>query len=107
MTPLYDVMSLQPTYGAHQLTRRHMKMAMAVGRNRRYGLFDIAPRHFLQTAEVCGMGDAVLHDIFAELKIESDQAIEATLAGLPVGFPVALAESIIGGFRERLRQLER
>ena len=52
------------------------------------------------------MADAVLHEIYSELIDQSEQAIETALAGLPDGFLVALAESITGGYRERLRQLE-
>ena len=106
MAPLYDVMSVQPIFDAHQLTRRQMKMAMAVGKNRHYGVHDIAPRHFLQMAELCGMGESVVQAIFEELKYDSAKAIEATLSGLPKGFPGKLADSIVGGFNTRLGQLD-
>ena len=105
-TPLYDVMSLQPVYDARQLTRRQLKMAMAVGRNRHYGVFDIVPRHFLQMAELCGMGENIVREIFAELAQDSYAAIAATRAAMPDDFPAELADSIIGGYQDRLRQIE-
>jgi serine/threonine-protein kinase HipA len=106
MTPLYDVMSLQPVFDAKQLTKRQMKMAMAVGKNRRYGVFDIVPRHFLQTAEACGVGESIVTEIFAELADSADAAIETVTSSLPDRFPAAITDSIVGGFRDRLRLLE-
>ena len=107
MAPLYDVMSLQPIFDAKQLTRRQMKMAMAVGKKRRYRLFDILPRHFLQTAELCGMGESIVQEIFTELLKDSDNAIEKTVAAMPKGFPASITDSIIGGYKARLPQIER
>lgn len=107
MTPLYDVMSLQPIFDAKQLTQKQMKMAMAVGKRRRYRLFKILPRHFLQTAELCGMGESIVQKIFTELLNDSERAIEKTVAALPQGFPATIADSIIGGYQRRLPQIER
>ena len=82
-------------------------MAMAVGKKRRYRLFDILPRHFLQTAELCGMGESIVQEIFTELLKDSDNAIEKTVAALPKGFPASITDSIIGGYKARLPQIER
>jgi serine/threonine-protein kinase HipA len=106
MTPLYDVMSLQPVHDAKQLTRRQMKMAMAIGTRRCYGIFDIMPRHFVQTADLCGIGESVVHEIFEELRNVSDDAIETTLAAMPDTFPATIADSIVGGYRSRLKLLD-
>lgn len=105
MTPLYDVMSIQPVFDAGQIRQRQMKMAMAVGNNRHYVVHEIVPRHFLQTADACGMGASVLHEIFDKLKSESRKAIDDTLSALPDGFPEGLADSIAKGFKSRLRNL--
>ena len=105
MTPLYDVMSVQPVFDAGQLRQRELKMAMAVGKNRHYKVREIVPRHFLQTAETCGMGESILHEIFDELKSDAEKAIDITLSALPDNFPAALADSIIEGFNSRLRFL--
>ncbi|WP_138381163.1 type II toxin-antitoxin system HipA family toxin [Luteithermobacter gelatinilyticus] len=106
LTPFYDVMSVQPLYDAKQLQQRQMKMAMAIGKSRHYLVHRISPRHFLETAEACGMGKNIVQELFAELLDRSDKAIDKTLAALPNGFPHGLTESIIGGYRRRLRQLE-
>lgn len=106
LTPFYDVMSVQPLYDAKQLKRQQMRMAMAVGKSRHYPVHRIAPRHFLQTAKACGMGESIVQEVFAELLDASEAAITETLAALPKSFPTGLIDSIIGGYCSRLRLLE-
>lgn len=106
LTPFYDVMSTQPNLDEHQLRQRDMKMAMAVGRNRHYHISEIMPRHFLQTAEFCGMGESIVREIFMELLEHGETAISSVENDLPPDFPEPLFESIAGGFRRRLRLLE-
>ena len=107
LTPLYDVMSAQPAVDAGQLRRNKFKLANAVGDNRHYVIDTIMPRHFVQTAVKCGIAAAMVEEICAELAECADTAIEETLASLPDDFPAALAESITGGMRARLRLIER
>ena len=103
LTPLYDVMSLQPAIDASRLRKNQFRFANAVGNNRHYIIDGILPRHFVQTAENSGLPGAVVDGIYAELAETAETAIDATVAALPEGFPEALAESIVGGFRTRLR----
>ena len=106
LTPLYDVMSTQPNFDAHQLRQRDMKMAMAVGRNRHYAVNEIVPRHFLQTAAACGMGESIVREILEELLEHGEAAISNVGDDLPPDFPEPLFESVTEGFRRRLRLLE-
>lgn len=106
LTPLYDVMSVQPNFDAHQLRQRDMKMAMSVGRNRHYVVNEIMPRHFLQTAAACGMGESIVRAIFEELLEHGEAAILNVRNELPPDFPEPLLESVTNGFRRRLRLLE-
>lgn len=106
MTPLYDVMSVQPAVDAGQLRKNRMKLALAVGDKRHYVIDTILPRHFTQTAEKNGLPAAVVEDICAELAGTAESTIDDTLASLPEDFPVALAESIAGGMRARLGTLK-
>ncbi|MGH7824236.1 MAG: HipA domain-containing protein [Candidatus Binatia bacterium] len=48
LTPLYDVMSVQPALDGSQLRRNKMKLAL-----------EIMPRHFLQTAAKSGIPASV------------------------------------------------
>ena len=68
MTPLYDVISAQPSVDAGQIRQNSFRVAMAVGDNRHYRINSIAPRHFLQSAEHAGVGEEIVHSIFGELR---------------------------------------
>ncbi len=50
LTPLYDVLSAQPSLDARQIERKQMKLAMSVGLSRHYRIEEIRGRHFVQTA---------------------------------------------------------
>jgi serine/threonine-protein kinase HipA len=106
LTPLYDVMSVQPAFDAGQLRRNNMKLALAVGDNRHYAVYEIMPRHFVQTAAKSGIPSFLVQTIFDELLQAEQAAISKVMNDLPVGFPQDLAESIVGGLRARLRIVE-
>ena len=106
LTPLYDVMSVQPAFDAGQLRRNQMKFALAVGDNRHYVIHEIMPRHFVQTAAKSGIPASVVQTIFDELLQAAEVTISKVMSDLPAGFPQALADSIISGLRARLRLIE-
>jgi serine/threonine-protein kinase HipA len=103
LTPLYDVMSVQPAFDARQLRKNQMKFAMAVGDNRHYLVYEIMPRHFIETAAKSGVPSAFVQSIFDELVGSADAVINQVMKDLPAGFPQEPAESIVGGLRARLR----
>jgi serine/threonine-protein kinase HipA len=105
MTPLYDVVSAQPSVDAGQLPRNKMKLAMAVGNSRHYVVDRIAPRHFVETAARAGVGASVVKKAFDDLRSIGPVAIDAIRNALSPGFPENIANSIIHGFEDRLRQL--
>lgn len=105
MTPLYDVMSLQPNYTANELRRSEYRMAMAVGDNRHYVMDEILPRHFRQSAKATGLPESDLDEIFAELSADFDAAFERTLKAMPGDFPDGLADPIAQAARQKLRNL--
>jgi len=107
LTPLYDVLSAQPSVDAGQIRRNRMKLAMAVGDGRHYAVARIAPRHFFQTAAGCGVGAGVVRRVLDDIRAAADAAIDRTLAALPTGFPEAVAAAIVGGMRRRLQSLDR
>jgi serine/threonine-protein kinase HipA len=106
LTPLYDVMSVQPAVDANQLRRNQTKFALAVGDNRHYVIHEIMPRHFVQTAAKSGIPASVVQTIFDEILQAEKSTISKVLNDLPAGFPQGLVESIIGGLRARLQLLE-
>ncbi|KXF77967.1 toxin HipA [Paramesorhizobium deserti] len=106
MTPLYDVLSAQPSLDAHQIVRKKFKLAMSVGKNRHYALNDIVPRHFVQTAEIAGIGTSLIRSLFADLAAKAPRQASAVINALPSGFPQDMVESISNGIAHRVRLIE-
>jgi serine/threonine-protein kinase HipA len=106
LTPLYDVMSVQPAFDARQLRKNQMKFALAVGDNRHYLVYEIMSRHFVETAAKSGVPSDFVQSIFDELVESADAVINQAMNDLPGGFPRELAESIVGGLRARLRLID-
>jgi serine/threonine-protein kinase HipA len=94
LTPLYDVLSAQPSLDAKQIQRKAFKLAMSVGKNRHYAMNEILPRHFIQTAEISGVGASVVREIFRGLTENFEPALAKVLKALPKGFPEELTNSI-------------
>ncbi len=104
LTPLYDFISTQPTFDVRQIRKNQMKLAMAVGTERHYVVDTIAPRHFLQTAERCGLSPQTTKGIIEELLDAGASKIDRTLRQLPKDFPEAIAISIAEAAKRRLTQ---
>ena len=107
LTPLYDVMSAQPDVDAGRLRRTAFRLALAAGDRRHYGVATIVPRHFVQTAVRNGVDPRLIDDAFAGLADTAEVAMASVLESLPKDFPADLAESVVGGVRARLSQIER
>jgi serine/threonine-protein kinase HipA len=106
MTPLYDIVSAQPSFDSKQIRRNRMKMAMAVGDKRHYTIESIGGRHFIQSAIKAGLGRTIALDVIGDIVERAPKALERVMTGLPEGFPGAVAESITKGVRSRLAQLD-
>ena len=107
LTPLYDVISAQPSLDKHQIQRNKMKLAMAVGKNRHWPIHEIMPRHFVQSAEMSGMGAKVVKDVFDEVIANADLSTEIVISKLPVDFPEDLITSISNGIKDRLDRIKK
>lgn len=105
-TPLYDVLSADPSLAAHQINQRQMRLAMAIGDRRRYRISEIAPRHFLQTAKQVGFDHRAMTDILETVRRDGEGALERAIAAMPAGTPTALIEPIADAYRQRLRQID-
>ncbi|WP_095090001.1 type II toxin-antitoxin system HipA family toxin [Mesorhizobium sophorae] len=106
MTPLYDVLSAQPSLDAGQIQKKKFKLAMSVGKGRHYAINDIMPRHFIQTAELSGVGAALVKSIFDDLAESAVRAFDEVVESLPGGFPEAMTDSIGKAIVHRLGLLE-
>ena len=106
MTPLYDVLSAQPSVDANQVPRKKFKLAMSVGKQNHYAVHDIMPRHFIQTAELAGVGEKLVGTIFDKLIETAPETIEKVIAGLPKDYPSQVTQPIQKGFIQRLQLCE-
>ncbi len=105
MTPAYDVLTAQPSLDTEQISRKKFKLAMSVGKNRHYNVDQIMPRHFLQTADLAGVGHSAVRSIIKRLGDAAAQQAEAVIEGLPPNFPGQLVESVMTAIKERSRLL--
>ncbi|TGT82225.1 MULTISPECIES: type II toxin-antitoxin system HipA family toxin [unclassified Mesorhizobium] len=94
MTPLYDVLTAQPSFDAGQIPRRKFKLAMSVGTSRHYSVHEIMPRHFMQTADIAGVGTPVIRGIFEDIAGNVEKQAEIVISSLQPGFPEQVVESV-------------
>lgn len=106
LTPLYDVISAQPSVDSNKMLWKNFRLAMSFGTKPHYEMRQVAPRHFFQTANKAGIGKDVVPSIIQELRGETTAAVDRVNANLPTGFPEKLADSISNGIKRRLRILE-
>jgi serine/threonine-protein kinase HipA len=102
LTPLYDVLSAQPSLDAGQIERRQMKLAMAVGNNRHYRIDGIAGRHFRQTAERGGVPPTLARAAVEEIESGAPLALARLEQALPAAFPGQIHEAVKKGLLARL-----
>lgn len=105
MTPLYDVLTVQPTLDAGELQIKDMKLAMRVGKSRHYKVSDILARHFVETGVAAGFSREQVAQIFEEIEGAADAAFATALTEMPQGFPAALFDSVKRGFDTRLTRI--
>jgi serine/threonine-protein kinase HipA len=105
LTPLYDVISAQPSFDAKHVRHKDFKLAMAVGKARRYGILALQRRHFVETAELSGIGSRNAAGLIEEVIEASPKAIHRAVSRLPKDFPGEIAASIVHGVKSRVAQL--
>ncbi|GLQ80742.1 toxin HipA [Mesorhizobium huakuii] len=101
MTPLYDVLTAQPSLDTGQIPRKKFKLAMSVGKNRHYSVPDIMPRHFLQTADIAGVGTPVMRRVFDDIAENVEKQADEVIVSLPRGFPEQLVDAVKSAIGKR------
>lgn len=105
MTPLYDVLTVQPSLDAGQIQIKDMKLAMRVGKGRHYKVSEIQGRHFVETGLAAGFSREQVAQVFEDVKARAEQAFEVAVAEMPPGFPGGLCDSVRQGFEQRVSRL--
>ena len=105
LTPLYDVLSAQPSLDARQIERKQMKLAMAVGATNHYRVEGIQRRHFIETAGAAGLSKSTVENMIEEIVAVADRAVTQLADELPLRFPKAIHASVSKAIGARLQTL--
>jgi serine/threonine-protein kinase HipA len=105
LTPLYDVLTAQPSLDARRIERKQMKLAMSVGANRHYRIGDIHGLHFIQTGEAAGLPKSLVREAIGEIAGTAANAVAHIESELPADFPEAIRSSVKSAVSARLRSL--
>lgn len=105
LTPLYDILSAQPSLDARQIERKQMKLAMAVGATNHYRIEAIQRRHFIETASAAGLSKPVIESVIEEIMAVADNVVTQLADELPLRFPKAIHASVSKAVLARLRTL--
>lgn len=106
LTPLYDVLTAQPSLDARQIERKQMKLAMSVGNNNHYRIDEIQTRHFLQTGKAASLSPSLVRNAVEDIAAHMEGALASLENELPADFPPALHESVSAGVQRRMRVLQ-
>ncbi len=106
LTPLYDVLTVQPTFDAGVLERKDFKLAMRFGKSNHYRVENIYGRHILETALQAGLSAEATIEIFEEIRSQVDDALDKVASHLPDDFPIELFDTLQGSSKRRLQKLD-
>lgn len=103
LTPLYDVLTAQPSLDGGQIRHRQMTMAMSVGKSRHYRFDTIHGRHFVETALEAGLPRSAIDEAFSQVRARAEAALEKAVRDLPAGFPEEIPASVKAAVESRLK----
>jgi serine/threonine-protein kinase HipA len=106
LTPFYDVLTAQPAFDARQIPHNKYKLAMSVGKNRKYPILNIVGRHFVETAKEAGLGPTIIREVLEDILREAISAPDRALAKMPKDFARDIHDSVVHAMAARLRLLE-
>ncbi len=103
MTPLYDVLTAQPSLDARQIKRNQFKLAMSIGNNNHYRIETIQIRHFIETSIAAGLSKTLVQSVIDEIVEAKPMALDQLENSLPVGFPEQIHESVAKALTRRIK----
>jgi serine/threonine-protein kinase HipA len=98
LTPRYDILSVYPMlgHGHGEIPPEKIKMAMALhGKNKHYRWGEICGRHFMETAQRCGL--AGMKTIMDEVIGKTPAVIDQVRSCISPQFPSQIADAILDG----------
>lgn len=106
LAPFYDVLSAQPAFDKRQIPNNRSKLAMSVGRSRKYQIPSIAGRHFVETGKEAGLGPIPIKKAIAEILDAASSAPARAREQMPDDFSNAVHDSVSRALNERLKLLK-
>ena len=106
LTPIYDVLSGQPTFNMKQIRHKDYRMAMSVGNSNKYRIDNIHGRHFIETAVAADLPEDFAREAIVDIQDKFERAFNLTLNGLPKDFPIYIHDSIYTAAEKRLPLLK-
>ena len=108
MTPLYDILTSQPSLDLRQIEQKQMNLALSVGHNNHYKFGDVQGRHFSQTAEAANLSKSLARDAMEDVSeklCKAIETIETIETSLPPDFPENVHESVKRAALKRVETL--
>jgi serine/threonine-protein kinase HipA len=105
LTPLYDVLSAEPSVRRRQIETKQVKLAMFVGDSRHYRIDEIEGRHFVQTVKRARLPESIADNGRSTIADSAKPALAAVEKILPKNFPAEIHESISKGILRRLKRI--
>jgi serine/threonine-protein kinase HipA len=111
LTPLYDVLSFHPMFGAGpgKLAPQRVRMAMAVrSKNAHWRMREITRRHWAELGRRHGIVDAEGRGVDTVIDAVAGAVaavVDDVSARLPAGFPASVAEAIFAGLKSNAAHL--
>lgn len=105
LTPLYDILTAQPSLDARQIERKQMKLAMAVGSSNHYRIDTIHGRHFVQSGEKAGLPKRLVNEAIEEIAAAAESAIAQVEQMLPRKFPEQIHDTVSAAVKARIAGL--
>ncbi|MFM8858903.1 MAG: HipA domain-containing protein, partial [Methylocystis sp.] len=106
LTPFYDVLSAQPDMDQKQIPKNKFKLAMSIGKSRKYEMINILGRHFVETGKEAGLGSTSVKQVITEVIEQAGKVSDVTIAKMPADFAGEIHESISAALTARLCVLE-
>jgi len=106
LTPLYDILSAQPSLALGQIHKKQMRLAMFAGTNRHYVVDRICGRHFAQTVDRVGLPRGLAKEVMGEVATQAVAAKQELEESLPLDFPEFIHRTIWDGIAARLGSLQ-
>ena len=106
LTPLYDILTIQPSFDVGQIRHSQMKLAMSVGDNNHYRMDKIHARHFMQTGKKAKLPKHTTRAAIDEVADGYDRAMERLEDSLTSDFPEEIHASVKTALFKKLQLLQ-